>query len=193
MKLLKKGNQKLDKSILCWSITPVASCLNCAQCMKRCYALFPYRMYPKTKLSWDNNFTLAKTGEFKQHIIDQLSSAKKCKAVRIHVAGDFFTAEYILQWCDIVQQFPALHFYGYSKHFKIFPDELAKINNFPNCNIINSITEDDDINFGDADRVAKLVSLGYPVCPATAGEDVSCGKDCFICLTSDKVCFHVHR
>ena len=136
-KLLKRGNAKIGKNTLCWSITPVASCLNCEQCKKHCYALFPYRFYPAVKVSWDKNFSLAKTGEFQQHIIHQLESIKKCDSVRIHVAGDFFSVDYIRQWHEIIKKFPAIKFYGYSKVFDILP--IDSLNALENCNIINSI------------------------------------------------------
>ena len=193
--VLSKGNKKLDKGILGWSITPVESCLNCGQCAKNCYARFPYRMYPKTKIAWDRNFELAKTGAFSTLVIDQLNRTKKCTAVRIHVAGDFFSREYILNWVEIVKTFPDLKFYGYSKVFEIFPDELFTLTSFQNCNIINSIAPDGGVNFGDEKRIVELQKMGYRVCPATKkdGGKITCGKDCTLCITTNKVCFHLHR
>lgn len=191
-KVLSRGNNKLHNSIFCWAITPVESCLNCSQCAKRCYARFPYRMRPNVRKAWDFNFSIAKTGAFVDHIIEQLSNARTCKSVRIHVAGDFFSPEYIEGWKKIVDFFPAIRFYSYSKVFDILPGvaELASRNN---CNIINSITPDGGVNFGDNDRIAGLVELGYKVCPAARSNDITCGLDCTLCLTESKVCFNVHR
>lgn len=190
-KLLKRGNAKIGKNTLCWSITPVVSCLNCEQCKKHCYALFPYRFYPAVKTSWDKNYQLAISGDFQQHVIHQLEHVKKCDAVRIHVAGDFFTSDYVSQWYEIVKRFPALRFFGYSKVFDLV--DVEKLNGLKNCNIINSIVEDGGVNFGKTERVEYLKKQGYVLCPATAGKKVNCGTSCKICLTTKKVCFNLHR
>lgn len=190
-KLLKRGNSKIGKNTLCWSIAPVVSCLNCEQCKKHCYALFPYRFYPQTKKAWDNNFFLAKSGLFQKYIISQLEKTKVCEAVRIHVAGDFFSVEYIRQWHEIIKKFPAIQFYGYSKVFDILP--VDDLNALENCNIINSIAPDGGLNFGNKERVEYLQKQGFILCPATAGKQVNCGTTCKICLTKKQVCFNLHR
>lgn len=193
-KLMSKGNGKLDKSVLGWSITPVKSCLNCKDCKKDCYALKPYNRYPCVKTAWDRNFELAKTNEFVAYIIDQISRCKKEVVVRIHVAGDFFSQDYIDAWEKIAWTFPNVKFYSYSKVMDRF--NFNNILKLDNVNIINSIASDGGINFGDADRVTELVELGYSVCPATQKKDVICGgtldNSCTLCHTNDKVCFVQH-
>lgn len=189
-KLLSKGNAKLDKSIFCWSITPVVSCLNCSQCAKHCYARFPYNFYPNTKKAWDRNYALAKSGEFALYITTQLSRARKCKTVRIHVSGDFFSQEYINQWAEIAKQFPNLKFYSYSKVFGIL--DFSPLTSLNNVNIINSITFDQGINFGNRERVDFLTKNGYKECPAIEN-DIICGKDCSLCINTEKVCFLQHK
>ena len=190
LKLLARGNSKLFKTIFCWSITPIVSCLNCEQCKKHCYARFPYAFYPATKKAWDRNFELAKSGEFVQLVIDQIKVARSCKTVRIHVAGDFFSQEYINQWQEIASQFPGINFYSYSKVFNLF--DFSKLVSLPNVNIINSIAFDGGINFGKRERVDFLKLNGYIECPAVEG-DVACGKDCSLCITNEKVCFLQHK
>jgi hypothetical protein len=192
MKILTRGNSKLDKSILCWSITPVASCLNCAQCARTCYARKPYQRYPGVRKAWDRNYTLAQSGAFIDLVREQLRAAKKVTAVRIHVSGDFFSAEYIKAWQAIAEEFPTIRFYGYSKCFRLFP-ELQALNTLKNVNIIDSIASDGGVNFGDVERVATLNLVGYRTCPATIpGNEVTCGKNCTLCQTEPLVCFHQH-
>jgi hypothetical protein len=194
LKLLSKGNAKLDKSVLGWSITPVKSCLNCSECKKDCYALGPYRRYPNVKTAWDRNFDLAKSGEFLNHIVDQLSKVKKPVVVRIHVAGDFFSQRYINAWSAIANQFSHIKFYTYTKVSDKF--DFTPFTSLDNTNLIDSIAFDGGINFGDQERVDFLVENGYTVCPATQGKDVICGgnkeNSCTICHTNDKVCFIKH-
>lgn len=189
---LTKGNEKLHKSILGWSITPVKSCLNCKGCAKDCYALGPYHRWPDVKAAWDRNFELAKADNFKADVIGQIKRSRTCKAVRIHVAGDFFSQEYINTWAEIVKTCPEKRFYGYTKVMHMF--DFETLVNLPNMNLINSIARDGKINFGDETRVKELQDMGYRVCPATIpGNDVVCGGDgCTLCQEYDKVCFHIH-
>ena len=188
--LLVKGNKKLHKSIFCWSITPVLSCLNSSSCAKTCYAHKYYIMYPFVKPAWDHNFEMAKDGSFVEPIIGQLKRARICSAVRIHVAGDFFSQEYIENWKRIAVSFPEIVFYSYSKVFDIL--DLTPLTSLHNVNIINSVAFDGGVNFGDKDRIALLTGADYFVCPVVKGSKLVCGKDCSACLTQSKVCFHKH-
>ena len=191
MDVLTKGNKKVAKTVLCWSLPPVISCLNCVSCQKDCYAKHPYRAYPVVKKAWDRNFAIAKSGAFVDSIKNQLRVSKKCRFVRIHVAGDFFSQEYINQWVDIAKAFPGIKFYSYSKVFDIL--DLSEFNSLPNVNVIDSIAFDGGPNFGKADRVKMLNDNGYRVCPAVKNKTIHCGKNCFICMKIEKVCFNWHR
>ncbi len=191
MNLLTRGNSKLDKSIFNWSITPIKSCLNCEDCKKSCYAIKSYRFYPTVKLAWDRNLILAKNGDFVSMVVNQLKKARTCKAVRIHVAGDFFDQNYINSWEKIILLFPNIKFYCYSKVMEIL--NFTAIMAAPNFNIINSIAPDGGVNFGNQDRVNELKDMGYLVCPVTNGDtDIQCGRNCSLCLTHRKVCFIEH-
>jgi len=51
MKKLKiqRGNHKLHKGILTWSLPPILSCVNCEHCSKHCYALKAWKQYPNVR------------------------------------------------------------------------------------------------------------------------------------------------
>ena len=189
--LLSKGNNKLDKTILCWSITPVESCPVCTGCKDTCYAIRPYKRWPNVKIAWDRNFALAKENKHMEPIVKQLMHSK-CTVVRIHVSGDFFSQKYIDSWVSIAEQFPNIKFYSYSKTIEIFDfNELCAL---PNVNIINSICPDDGNNYGSKERINMLhEKWGYAICPAVENKAVKCGKTCKICHTHDKVCFLEHK
>jgi hypothetical protein len=194
LNLLSNGNRKLAKNVLCWSIPPVITCLNCEQCKKHCYARHPYLFYPVVKKAWDRNYTLAQTGEFTAHIIAQLKEAVEYMRkpfVRIHVSGDFFNQEYVNNWIKIIKTFPSVKFFGYTKVMDIL--DLTELVNLDNVNIINSIASDGGVNFGKAGRITELKNLGYRVCPADKNKNIKCGKNCFICMKIEKVCFPWHR
>jgi len=201
-KLLQDGNDKLASSIGNFSITPVLSCRNCADCKDTCYARSPYEMRDNVKNRWDYNFQLARTStgrqELKNRLIGEITRSKAKTAIRIHVAGDFFSQEYIDMWTEIATACPGMTFYSYTKVMAIFDFEAFK--NLPNVNLINSIAADGGKNYGDIHRVYDLVCDGYVVCPATLPDSrfgkkgLRCGKDCKICMTvgNEKVCFFQH-
>jgi hypothetical protein len=191
MKILSKGNKKIAKSILCFSLPPVVTCLNHAQCKRSCYARFPYAYYPYTKAAWDRNLELVNNGTFKDLVIAQLKTSKTCKFVRIHVSGDFFNQDYIDAWIEIAKTFPGITFYGYSKVFDIL--DLTGLIALDNVNIINSIAFDGGVNFGKVDRLNTLKENGYRSCPAIKNKNIHCGLNCFICMKIEKVCFLQHR
>ncbi len=193
MKMLKSSNMKLDKSILTFSLPPVKSCLNCSTCKDTCYARKAYRARPTVKKSWDINFKIAKNNPklFINSINNQLKNTKK-PIVRIHMAGDFFSKEYINLWCEIALENIDKTFYGYSKVFEIFPEELEKLNSLKNVNIINSIAEDGFPNYGKSDRVEYLRNLGYHICSAVKNTRVKCGKTCKKCYREKLVAFPIH-
>ena len=195
LNLLAKGNKKMDKSVFNWSITPIESCPNCKDCAKTCYARFPYYYYKVTKKAWDRNFALAKSGEFKKHIINQLKKSRICEFVRIHTSGDFFSQQYINDWKEIIETFPNIKFYTYTKTLHLF--DFSEITSLPNFNLINSIAFDGGLNYGDKNRVKFLQSHGYIVCPATISQEnkekFHCGSTCFICMKKKKVCFYQHK
>ena len=188
---LTRGNEKLDNSIFGWSITPIKSCLNCASCKDTCYAIKSYNQYPNVKTAWDRNLELAKSGDFQVAVIGQLERARIVKSVRIHVAGAFISQKYIDQWVYVASKFPELNFYGYTKVMERF--DFSNLTYLDNVNIINSIATDGKKNYGDQDRIDELLALDYVLCPATVkGNKVTCGKDCHICITEEKVCFIEH-
>jgi len=192
--LLSRGNGKLDKSVLCWSIPPVKSCLNCSDCKSTCYARLPYNRWPVVQKAWDRNFELAKSGEFESLLMTEIKQARNVKTVRIHVAGDFFSQDYIQSWERIILKFPNIKFYTYTKVYDKF--DFLGLEVYHNMNLINSIADDGKINYGDEKRVNELIAMGYKVCPATmkGGVDkVKCGKGCTICHDYNKVAFHQHK
>lgn len=192
-----RGNSKLHSSILVWNITPVETCLNCNDCKKDCYALRPYNRYPNVKKAWDRNYknSMYERKTLKQSIIDQINRSRTVTSIRIHGSGDFYSSDYALMWYDIARICNNVKFYGYSKVFE--HNKIGKVldvmNTLSNVNIINSVTDDGGINFGDVKRVDKLYRKGYIICPATMNNNkIICGEHCTACIDKPKVCFNKH-
>lgn len=191
MGYLGKGNKKLDKGVLRWSLPPIKSCLNCEMCKSSYYAMKAYRLYPTTIKAWDHNLMLAKTGYFRNLLIKELLVTRNVKFVRIHVSGDFISQRYINDWSVIISLFPEITFYAYTKVYHLF--DFTELDSLKNCNIINSIvSETGGVNFGDLEYIRYLESIGYKTCPAGYYKNVKCGKDCTLCHTHKKICFIKH-
>jgi hypothetical protein len=193
--MLVNGNHKVDKSVLCWSITPVESCPNCSDCKDTCYALAPYTRWPNVRNAWDRNFNISKGGDFVDKISDQLERSKNVSVVRIHVSGDFYSQEYINKWFRIISAFPKIKFYTYTKTMELF--DFSWILNLKNVNIINSICPDGNKNYGNKERIDYLASVGYKICPATTetglDHSINCGRNCKLCFNTEKVAFFYHK
>lgn len=196
---MTEGNTKLDTAVLCFSLPPIKSCLNCDTCKDTCFALKAYRQYIATRNAWDINLDLAQNyiptlqTLLTQQIEHKFASKKAQKHglyVRIHVSGDFISQEYMDMWFAVARRFPDVGFYAYSKvldHFDISqcPDNL---------NLIDSFI-DGQLNYGDQDYVDHLVQEhGAFLCPATQDsfEDGDCMKTCTYCLTNSHPCFLQH-
>lgn len=195
LKRVGKGNSKLDKSILIFDL--LAGKTVCGKTCKKCYAIKAQIQYSHTKLFRSINTELAfnHIGILKELICNQIKRSKTTKTIRIHSSGDFFSQAYIDMWKEIMQEFPDLKFYTYTKQFgtKLDFNEITKM---PIFNLIDSMVKIDgklEMNYGNETHVEKLVELGYKVCPAVKSNWKGiCGADCTLCMTTDKICFHIH-
>jgi len=180
MVLLTKGNTKIHKAVGCFSI----STESCHQRCPGCYAVKIERRWPSVSKAWKRNLDISKSDNF---IDTMIIEAMDYEIVRVHVAGDFYSDEYIDKWESIASQCPSTMFYTYTKNLK-----ALRLNNLDNFNVINSITPI-GLNYGNEVHIRKLESLGYIRCPLTKNhKGLYCMKDCKICLTADKVCFLKH-
>lgn len=183
-KLFANGNHKLDKTVGVFSLPPIKTCVNCSTCAKTCYAMQQYKQYTNTRRAWDYNHELAKTNKFYNEVCNQLKTSKK-QIIRLHASGDFMDNEYINKWYNIIKDNPNTLFYGYTKN-----DNALKLNELPNCNIINSFINGYR-NYGSAEYCQLLHDkFGAYVCNLKDGE--KCMRECKACLTHDKVAIVIH-
>lgn len=129
-----KGNAKLGKKVLTFSLPAGHSCPFALDCLSkadqttgkitdgketvfRCFAASAEAVYKNVRLSRWSNFDLlrsAKTVENMTALILQ-SLPKKADIVRIHVSGDFFNMAYLQAWVNVAIAKPETHFYAYTK------------------------------------------------------------------------------
>jgi len=132
--MLAKGNAKLGKSIWSFSIPAGDTCPGKSEiCSERCYAQRGFFVMPSVKASQERNHESTLLGDFVERMTDEIRK-NKCNVVRIHVAGDFYSAAYARKWLKIIQACPDVTFFAYTRSWNvpaIFPaiEELAKCKN----------------------------------------------------------------
>ena len=150
MKLkFQKGNAKLSKEILTFSLPAGWSCPGALECKSkvkhgkvidgphnkfRCFATSEEARYPSVHKARQHNYSMLKNlssgTEMKDLIIESLPNKDK-GIVRIHASGDFFSEKYFLAWCRVAQLKKDWTFYAYTKSIRywiynkhLVPDNL---------------------------------------------------------------------
>jgi hypothetical protein len=91
-------------------------------------------------------------------MIDEIRK-RKCKVVRVHVAGDFYSAEYVAKWTEVVKACPDIIFYAYTRSWRIpdINDELTKLASYSNVRLWFSV----DAETGAPVNVPHRVRTAY--------------------------------
>ena len=187
MSLFTKGNAKLPKNVLCWSI--LAGKEGCNRECYGCYAVKIQNRFLNVRAAWSRNLAISKANNFVDIVNEELKGHEG-KIVRIHVAGDFYSGEYISKWMSIIESNPNIYFYGYTKN-----KEALVLNKLSNCNIISSVVP---VSLGTAGlnycKDTKVFEdAGIFVCPdVDRGPKKICMVECFACLYLNSVAFKKH-
>ncbi|MBA4066204.1 MAG: hypothetical protein C0501_21315 [Isosphaera sp.] len=113
--LLTLGNGKVGQSIHLFSLPALLSCPGRSpSCTEACYARKSRYLLPAVveRLRWNYDQTLDPA--FAARMIREIRK-KGCLAVRIHGAGDLYSADYVNAWVRIASACPAARFYGYTR------------------------------------------------------------------------------
>ena len=112
---VSKGNDKtgcfsfdLPAKITCPGMT--------SACGSKCYAASMMRVYKGVAAKYARNLELANSDDFVMRMVRDIPP--RCE-FRIHVSGDFYSAEYIRRWCEIVRRRPDVTFYTYTRSWQI--------------------------------------------------------------------------
>jgi hypothetical protein len=126
-------NSKMKKSsnsqytVYNWTLPAVITCPAAGKCKKGCYATQGAYSWSNVSDAHHTNWALTKTADFVPRAIAELkrlsnNAAKRGKKVilRIHDAGDFYSAKYLNDWKIIMLAVPEVYFYAYTKQVKLF-------------------------------------------------------------------------
>jgi len=121
-----RGNRKLDRKILTWSLPVGLTCIGAGRCAEFCYARKAER-HPVVRASRIKNYKTSLSPEFPKLAIQTIKRSK-CKFVRVHVSGDFYNQEYVDKWAEVASALPDVTFLAYTKahilDFSKLPDNF---------------------------------------------------------------------
>lgn len=136
---ISRGNAKLGR-VPNFSIPPITTCPGASEfCKKICYAT---KFRPSVYSYYEKNLELSRLDDFVQRVGKINSSL-----FRIHVSGDFYSADYVRKWNAIVQNNPQTHFWAYTRCWRI-PDiweELKRLATLPNFTLLLSCDKETGI------------------------------------------------
>jgi hypothetical protein len=113
--LLALGNSHLGQAIHTWSLPAIRTCPGrTPACSAACYATKGFYHTPsvRRKLAW--NLRQSRRSDFAARMTHEVKS-RGALVVRVHVAGDFYSAEYAAKWIRVVKSCPRTTFYWYTR------------------------------------------------------------------------------
>src|SRR5438105_591801 len=104
--LLAMGNGKLGQSIFHFDLPAVSTCPGrSAVCEQMCYARRGRFLFPQVqeRLRWC--FEQSRRADFATRMATEIRR-KGILLVRVHVSGDFYSAQYAAKWLAVMRQCP---------------------------------------------------------------------------------------
>lgn len=208
--LMTRGNTKLGPSIGVFSLPRVGTCPGASElCISHCYAK-RFNRFPQLEARYRKQYEATKRDTFVARIIEEIRDNDFTK-VRIHVVGDFYSAEYTRKWESIAKQLPAVVFFAYTRSWRDrkmlrFLERFRRLPNVqlwwsadretgqpPEGQVAYMAVDDDDEPQFSADLVfrvkrstVRLTVANVPVCPKERGtpssDKVTCSR-CRLCYS----------
>jgi hypothetical protein len=135
MNLLSRGNGKIGNGIFAFNLPAVDTCPGLsAACDRCCYARRSRWLFPNVRRALAWNFRSARQPYFAGEMVEEIGR-RKVRVLRLHSSGDFFDAEYVGKWVEILAASPRVRAYAYTRSWRIPEmrpalEELATLSNF---------------------------------------------------------------
>ncbi len=168
--LLTRGNGKLGEGIHAWSIPAGETCPGrSVLCERVCYARSGRFRTQLLQERLTENLDAALADDFVRRMVAEIRR-RGVHTLRIHVSGDFFSADYARKWLAIARRSPHTTFYAYTRSWRVQEiapalEELARLRNvrlWYSC----------DAETGLPEKIAPGIRLAYL---QTAAEDIPTG------------------
>lgn len=142
--LLVKGNAKLGNKIWQFSLPAGLTCPGKSElCNDRCYAQKGFFVMPSAKVSLAARLTASKRDDFVTSMLAEIDKVKP-RTIRCHVSGDYYSAEYVKKWYEIVRACPTVRFFCYTRSWRVddIRPELSKLSRLKNMNMWWSVDQE---------------------------------------------------
>lgn len=187
--MLTNWNKKVGKEIWVFNLPTGITCPPKVSCLFDCYDRKAEMRWPTVLPARIRNYKKSLTDTFVQEIITEINK-KSIRVVRPHAAGDMYSPDYVEKWIEIARNCPDTIFYTYTKWNHNNLEKLSELRNF---NLLKSILPDGDLNFGDENYIKiKHEKFGYPICPSYGSSNKKTCYQCKICFRNPYVLIPKH-
>jgi hypothetical protein len=157
--LLGMGNSKLGDLIHTFTLPAIDTCPGRSKlCEKACYALKGQLLMQHIVGRYKVRYEASLKDDFADRVISEIR-LRGCQVVRIHVAGDFYSPEYVAKWATIVAACPKTRFFVYSRSWRVpaIRKQLNLLARLPNIRVWFSC----DRETGIPPKVSRRVRIAY--------------------------------
>ena len=201
---ISKSNTKIGK-IASFSVPTKRTCVGMTEwCGENCYAEQSEIQYPNVIASYNRNLNASKLSNFARMITLEIKALPATyKSFRIHVAGDFYSVQYIKKWIAIVKANPQMVFYAYTRSWRI-PHLVPHLRNLALIGNMSLLCSTDIDTFNASETIPHGLreayagdvkpSSKYTYCPVQAKKKPTCDM-CNLCMSSkikSKIYFSTH-
>lgn len=148
---ISRSNSKIGK-IASFSVPTKITCKGMTGwCGENCYAHRSEIQYPNVINSYNRNLEASKLSNFARMATKEIKALPETyNLFRIHVAGDFYSVQYIKKWMAIIRANPKMSFYAYTRSWRIphLVPYLRKLGELKNMSLLCS-TDIDTFNAGE--------------------------------------------
>jgi hypothetical protein len=117
--LLTRGNGKLGEGIHAWSLPAVETCPGRSRlCQSVCYALAGRYRTRMVQDRLQENLGAALADDFVPRVVSEVRR-RGVHTLRVHVSGDFFSADYARKWVAVARRCPRTRFYAYTRSWRV--------------------------------------------------------------------------
>src|SRR5262249_9457870 len=158
--MLTPGNLKLGKGLI-WGFG-LPSQLTCPgkseTCQEHCYSRRTEEFRPQTRSKYLRNLELSKRPDFPRRMVAHII-AHDIAVVRVHTAGDMYSAGYARKWLRVMRQLPWCRVYliSRSRRVEAILPVLVRMARRKNCRVWFSCDRDT----GVPSRVPRRVRLAW--------------------------------
>lgn len=170
-----------------FSLPPVATCCNCSECKKDCYAVNMCKIKKNLLQSWANNLKAFQNNiEYVKASI--IKNACISSYFRYFVGGDIVNRDFLNMMIEIANICKNCRFLAFTKNYKIINEYITAVGNLPqNLIIIFSEWNDQEMQNPHNLPTSKVIKNINDLPPA----GLLCGGDCSNCICRGVGCWQL--